>query len=88
VSVRADNPRFDRHPGHEDLYNDSSASGFSPLISSLAMSTGRETSHVSPVRLIAWFLSGDSSGSQPRYPKAQRHASLQAANTSFDISTD
>jgi hypothetical protein len=42
----------------------------------------------SPVRLIAWFLSGNSSGSQPLYPKAQRRASLQAANTSFDISTD
>jgi hypothetical protein len=42
----------------------------------------------SPVRLIAWFLYGNSSGSQPLYPKAQRHASLQAANTTFDTSTD
>jgi hypothetical protein len=42
----------------------------------------------SPVRLIEWFISGYSTGSQPLYPKAQRHASLQAANTTFDTSTD
>jgi hypothetical protein len=35
-----------------------------------------------PLRLIAWYLHGNSTGSQPLYPKVHKPEALTAINTS------